>query len=168
MSNRPDAIGTSVPSIPLFQLGHDAWGRLVLTEAGGVQHVDVVPVRAFPLSDARSWISICSAEGKELLGVPRLDDLPSSTRTLLEAELARREFLPTIERIVEIEFDAEPMTWTVETDRGRTTFAIEGNDAVRRTGTDRCLITDVQGVRYLIADRKRLDAPSRRLLDLYF
>ena len=118
MPARPAQDEVAVAAIPLFQLGHDAWGRLVLTEPGGVQHIDVVPVRAFPLTDARAWISICSAEGKELLGIPRLDDLPSATRTLLEAEFARREFLPTIERIVQIEFDAEPMEWTVETDRG--------------------------------------------------
>jgi hypothetical protein len=151
-----------------FGLSYDAWGRLVLVDSEGNRHVDVAPIRSFPLSDPRRWVSICNAEGREILSIPELDALPEAVRNTLESELARREFVPLIQRIVNITLDSEPTEWTVETDRGPTKFLIEGGEAVRRTGPDRCLISDMQGVRYLIADRKRLDAQSRRLLEQYF
>ena len=150
-----------------FQLSLDAWGRLVLTDAAGERHVDVVPVRAFPLTDPERFLSICNAQGRELVVVPSLDVLPAESRQLLKAELTRREFVPVITRIVDIAIAVEPTEWSVETDRGATKFLIEGGDAIRRTGPDRCLVTDTQGVRYLIPDRKQLDAPSRRLLEQY-
>jgi hypothetical protein len=83
----------------------------------------------------------------------------------LEAELLRREFLPVIERIVDVTVDDEPSTWQVETHRGPSVFYVEGADAVRRLDADRCLIVDVKGVRYLIADFQNLDARSRRFLE---
>lgn len=162
-----DTNPASTPTAP-FGLSYDAWGRLSLVDAEGTRHADVAPIRSFPLSDPRRWISICSAEGRELLSIPALDELPEAVRNTLESELARREFVPVIQRIVNITLDSEPTEWTVETDRGPTKFLIEGGEAVRRTGPDRCLINDMQGVRYLIVDRKRLDAHSRRLLEQYF
>ena len=151
-----------------FGLGRDDFGRLVLTDAAGVRHVGVEPVRAFPLSEPRQWIALVDVDGRELATVPSPADLDDATRELLEAELSRREFLPVIERIVAVTVDTEPTEWTVHTDRGPTKFFVEGSDAFRRLEADRCLIVDTQGVRYLIPDRKRLDAHSRRLLDHYF
>jgi hypothetical protein len=153
---------------PAFELSHDVQGRLVLIDADGERHVDVSPVRAFPLTEPQRWISLCDAHGRELLSIPSPDELPAETRGVIEAELARREFVPLIRRIVNVTLNAEPSEWTVETDRGATKFRTEGADAVRRTGPDRCLITDVFGMRYLIVDRKQLDAASRRLLEQYF
>ena len=48
-------------------LHHDAWGRLVFTDAAGRQHVGVEPVRAFPLSDPACGVALLDAEGHELL-----------------------------------------------------------------------------------------------------
>src|SRR5687767_12500535 len=44
----------------------DSFGRLVLTDAQGIVHSGVVPVRAFPLSDAEHWIALCDGQGREL------------------------------------------------------------------------------------------------------
>jgi hypothetical protein len=149
-------------------LSRDDLGRLVLTDSAGVRHTGVEPVRAFPLSEPRQWIALVDVEGRELATVSSPDELGDATRKLLEAELTRREFLPVIERIVDVTSNTEPTEWTVHTDRGPTKFFVEGSDAFRRLDADRCLIVDLQGVRYLIPDRKRLDVHSRKLLDHYF
>src|SRR5438876_491120 len=98
-----------------FGLTHDAWGRLVLIDAEGERHVGVEPVRAFPISDPTRWISICDADGAELVCVADLAGLAPSMRQALEEELARREFVPVIRRIVRVSADAAPSDWDVET-----------------------------------------------------
>ena len=56
----------------------------------------------------------------------------------------------------------------VVTNRGPTTFLMEDSDNdVRRLGPNRILLVDIHGIRYLIADTRRLDAASRRILDRY-
>lgn len=147
-------------------LGHDPAGRLVV-EADGARHVGVEPVRAFPLSEPAEWISLCDAEGREIITIQSLAELDDAARTALEIELARREFLPVIQRIVDVSMLADPSVWKVETDRGPTTFLVEGSDAVRRLDVARCLVVDTQGVRYLIIDRRKLDAYSRKMLEHY-
>jgi hypothetical protein len=150
-----------------FDLRYDAWGRLVLTDAEGVRHVGVEAVRSFPISDPDRWIALCDGEGREVVSVPSLAALPASVREILEQELARREFVPVIRRILSVPEESEPAQWEVETDRGRTSFLVNTGDDVRRLGPHRALVIDTQGVRYMIDDTNQLDAVSRRILERY-
>src|SRR5438093_2412848 len=81
---------------PAFRLHEDGWGRLVLTDGTGRQHVGVEPVRAFPLSSPGRGLSICDAEGRELVWVDDLEALPAELRGVLQERLAGREFVPII------------------------------------------------------------------------
>lgn len=150
-----------------FGLDHDAWGRLVMTDAEGRQHIGVEVVRAFPLSDPRHGISICDAKGRELVWIGSLDDLPMMLIGQIEEELAKREFVPIIRRIVKVSAPIEPSEWEVETDRGRTTFVLNSEDDVHELEEHRALITDANSIRYLIPDLRQLDPHSRRLLERY-
>jgi uncharacterized protein DUF1854 len=150
-----------------FNLQHDAHGRLVLIDAEGQPHAGVEPVRGFPISDPDHWISICDAEGRELVSVKDVAGLSAAVREILERDLARREFVPMIRRIVGVPADSEPTEWEVETDRGRTRFLLNSADDVRRLGPNRALVIDTQGIRYLIEDLRQLDAASRRILERY-
>lgn len=148
-------------------LSQDVWGRLVFTDAAGAQHVGVVPVRAFPITDPKHWVSICDPQGAELACYADLQALPTAARELIEAELTRRDFIPAIKRIVKIAATVEPTEWIVETDRGTTSFTLESDDRVRRLGRQQATITDSHGMRYLISDLRALDAASRRMLERY-
>ena len=150
-----------------FGLHYDAWGRLVLTEADGREHVGVEPVRAFPISDPRHGLALCDPDGHELLWVDDLDALPAPLRQFLEDDLARREFVPVVRRIVAVSAPVEPSEWEVETDRGRTRFVLNSEDDVRRLSDHRALIVDAHGIRYLIPDLRALDAASRHALERY-
>ncbi len=159
---------TSDRAQPLsFRLDHDAWEQLVLIDAGGQRHVGVEPVRTFPISEPEHGISICDAEGRELVFVEDLGTLPPHIRSILEDELARREFIPVIQRIISVSSDQEPCDWTVETDRGRTTFQLDTDEDVRRLGANGVIIVDAHRIRYLISDLRKLDAASRRILEFY-
>jgi hypothetical protein len=154
-------------SAPTFGLSYDPWGRLVLIDAEGARHVGVEPVRAFPIADPARWISICDSVGRELFLLESFAGLPQNVRQILEEELGRREFMPIIERIEHIVTEAEPTEWSVVTDRGATKFLVNSADDVRRVGSDQAAITDMQGIRYMIASLRHLDARSRRWMEHY-
>jgi hypothetical protein len=150
-----------------FGLSQDAWGRLVLIDAEGRRHVGVEPVRAFPFSDPGRWVSICDPDGSEVVFVEDLADLPPSTRQVLEGELARREFVPVVRKIVQVSAESPPTDWDVITDRGPTRFTLDSDGDLRRLGPHRVLIADARGLRYQIPDTRALDLASRRLLERY-
>ena len=150
-----------------FELSQDAWGRLVLTDAEGHQHAGVEPIRAFPLSDPRRGIALCDARGREIIWIDDIAELPAPLARQIEEELARREFVPSILRVLRVSAPVEPSEWEVETDRGSTRFLLNNEDDVHRLDEHRALITDAHGIRYLIPDTRQLDAVSRRLLERY-
>jgi Domain of unknown function (DUF1854) len=146
---------------------HDSFGRLVLTEASGRRHVGVEPIRAFPLSDAQRWISLCNVEGVEVLWIEDLADVPPRERKILDEEFRRREFMPVIQRIVSVSSNTDPSRWDIETDRGRTEFLLKSEDDVRRVGPRGAILVDSSGMRYLVPDTHGLDSSSRRVLERY-
>jgi hypothetical protein len=151
-----------------FTLERDVFGQLVLTDADGRRWSGVEPARSFPISCPEEWISLCDADGHEVLCIRDLDKLPPDLRRMLEEELGRREFVPEIKNISKVADDTDPSEWEVETDRGTTTFLLDSEDDVRRLGPYRVLFIDTHGIRYLIPDIRKLNAHSRRLLERYF
>jgi hypothetical protein len=109
-------------------------------------------------------VAVIAADGGELAWIESLTEQPGELRSLLERELAQREFLPVIERIEAIS-DAEPPEWTVATDRGRHRFRVAHTDDISRQPDGGVFITDTFGLRYRIPRESALDATSRRLLD---
>lgn len=150
-----------------FRLFRNERGQLVLVDSQGREHVDVTAVRGFPISDPDFGISLCDDDGKELIWVRRLSELATELREIVEEELAQREFLPVILRIVSISANSEPCEWLVDTDRGRTTFLLKTDEDVRRLDERRAMIIDGNGVSYLIADLIALDRLSQRYLERY-
>jgi hypothetical protein len=145
----------------------DELGRLVLETADGRRYVGVEPVRAFPITDPGRWVSFCDADGREVLCLESLDALPPGSRQVVEGELALREFVPVIRRIVRVSGEGTPSDWEVETDRGPTRFTLDNEEDVRRIGTSRVLITDSRKLRYQVPDTRALDHFSRRVLEHY-
>jgi hypothetical protein len=150
-----------------FHLHRNTFGRLVLTDAAGATHEGVVPVHAFPISAPAEGIALVSADGHELAWIDRLAGLPDNIRSLLEEELASREFIPEIHAIRQVSTFATPSIWQVETDRGNTQFILKGEDDIRRLNHTALLIADSNSVHFLIRDTQKLDKNSRRLLDRF-
>jgi len=150
-----------------FTLARNALGRLVMTLADGTVHEGVVPVRAFPISAPEDGVGVMSTDGRELAWIPRPDVLPAETRALLEEELASREFMPEIRRIVAVSTFATPSEWTVQTDRGDTTLVLRGEEDIRRLSGSTLMVSDSHGIHYLIRDLFGLDRGSRKILDRF-
>ena len=150
-----------------FQLQRDAFGRLTLIDSEGTTHTGVTTVRAFPISSPEDGIAIVDPYGHELAWIDRVDDLPADLRALVEGELASREFMPIIDRIVDVSSFATPSTWKVVTNHGDTQFVLKGEEDIRRLGLQGLLIADSHGIHFLIRDRYTLDAHSRKILDRF-
>lgn len=142
-------------------------GQLTLTLNDGTIHVGIVPVRAYPLSAPDEGLSLMNTDWHEVLWIDRLSALPAAWRQLLEAELAVRELTPQITSLIEVSTFSTPSTWTVETDRGQTSFVLKSEDDIRRLGDGRLLIHSAHGLNFVVADRNALDKHSRKLLERF-
>ncbi len=151
---------------PNYQLHRESFGRLIFTSSEG-ETQEALPVRAFPIGAPDEGIALVDPHGHELAWIERLDDLPAELRQLVESELASREFMPVIERIVDVSSFATPSTWTVVTNRGETKLILKGEEDIRRLTPPALLIADSNGIQFLIRDRQALDAHSRKILDRF-
>ncbi len=151
-----------------FTLLRTPFGKLVLTNEAGVVFEGVVPVRAFPIQSPSNGISLVSTDGKEVAWVDALEDVAQPAQDLIRAELATREFMPVVTRIVSVTSYSTPCTWAVETDRGTTEFVLRGDEDIRRIGKDNALlIADAHGIQYLVRDQFAMDAHSKKILDRF-
>lgn len=157
----------SVNSTGNFTLSLDERGKLTLTFPNGEVHRGVTPKRLFPFTDPDRWLSLINSAGKEIAIVENVASLPRETIDLIRAELSKCEFLPTIQRVLKISGLIEPCDWTVETDRGRTTFILNNDEDIRRVNAQTSMITSASGIRFLVANPDKLDAGSRRYLERY-
>ena len=157
----------SLPASADYQLQRDASGRLVLIDATGERHEGVVPVRAFPISAPEDGIALVDAHGHELAWIERIEALPAGLAEIVADELAIREFMPVISRIISVSSFATPSTWRVATNRGETDLVLKGEEDIRRLTPPALLIADTHGIHYLIRDRGALDAQSRKFLDRF-
>ena len=150
-----------------FQLIRNPFGRLVFTGADGEAHEGVVPVRAFPIGAPDEGIALVNNEGHELLWIDRVEDLPENVATLVQAELASREFVPEIKRIRSVSSFACPSTWELDTDRGDARLVLKGEEDIRRLDREKLLIADTHGIQFLVRDIQSLDRASRKILDRF-
>ncbi|QOJ22429.1 MAG: DUF1854 domain-containing protein [Gammaproteobacteria bacterium] len=148
-----------------YQLSRNSFGRLIFTDKSGVMHEGVIPVRSFPITEPEQGIALMDSHGHELAWIERLDDLPEEYRSLIKAELASREFMPEIKRILKVSSFITPSTWQVATDRGETALVLKGEEDIRRLTLSSLMITDSHGIHFLIRDRSALDRHSIKLLD---
>ena len=108
-----------------FDLYRDPYGVWMLRLADGQEHAKVTVVRPFPISAPSESVSILSEEGRELLWIERLADLPGPKQEILIEALTQREFMPEIQRLVDVSSYTTPSTWVVETDRGTTELILK-------------------------------------------
>lgn len=150
-----------------FDVRRDAFGRLVLTDAEGREHVGVVVVRAFPIAAPDEGVSFLDVDGHELVWVPQLSALDARRRALVSEALEQREFMPVLRQLKSVSSFATPSTWEVETDRGSASFVLKGEEDIRRLGPGLLIVNDAHGVQYLIRDLLSMDRHSRKLLDRF-
>ncbi|MES2898312.1 MAG: DUF1854 domain-containing protein [Pseudomonadota bacterium] len=150
-----------------FQLSRNSFGKLVLTDAEGLVHEGVSPVRAFPIQAPDQGISMVLGDGKEVGWIDDVAALPEDIRQLVQEELEGREFMPEIVHVKDVSSYATPCTWYVQTDRGDTEFTLKGEEDIRRIGAASLLVADNHGINFLIRDMYTIDKHTRKILDRF-
>lgn len=158
---------TTINSNIDFTLSRNAAGQLQFTNSDGTVFDGINLVRAFPISAPDEGLSIISQEGHELAWIPSLVDMPAQINELIVAELLQREFMPEIQRINQVSSFATPSIWDVVTDKGNTQLTLKAEDQIWRLKNNRILITDKNGVNFMINNLEQLDKHSRKLLDRF-
>jgi hypothetical protein len=148
-------------------LESDALGNLVFIDHNGERHIGVYPVRAFPITAPTAGLSIMDQSGKELCWFDVEDVIPPIELQLIKEELAKREFMPVIQKITKVSTFATPSIWDVETDRGPTRIRLKAEEDIRRITGNTLLIADSNGLQFLIQDSTQLDRVSKKLLDRF-
>lgn len=140
-------------------------GYLRMEIKNGSSYDKVKVLRSFPLSEPAHYLSVCSAEEKEIGLIRSLSELDKSSRMLVEKELERRYFVPRIERVISTRMQFGFVHWEVETDRGRCRFSTRHlRDNVVRPSPGRYILSDVDNNRFDIPDIAELDPRSQSLL----
>jgi hypothetical protein len=124
--------------------------------------------RCFPWSLPDSLISVRDKEGNELVLLETLEGLPADTRELIEEELRDKVFAPKIRRILAFQERFDITTITAQTDRGEVTFQLRGQDDVRVLSPTRCVMKDVDGNLYEVANLAEMDKESIKHLRTFF
>lgn len=150
------------PNLHVNPQGHWVW-----TEPQGRAHERVAVVRAYPVTAPEQGVGVMAADGQELAWFGALSAVPQPLQSQLRQALAEREFLPQIEQLLAVSSWVTPTVWTVRTDRGQTQFMLKGEEDIRRLTGKVLLVSDADGVQYLIRDAAKLDRHSRKLLDRF-
>ncbi len=150
-----------------MKLERNPLGRWVWTDAQGQAHAPVLVVRAYPVTAPEQGVGIMDAEGHELAWFERLDRVALPLQAALREAVAEREFLPEIQRLKSVSSLVTPSVWTVQTDRGEARFMLKGEEDIRRLTGKTLIVSDADGVQYLIRDPLALDKHSRKLLDRF-
>jgi hypothetical protein len=148
-----------------FELSEDESGKLILRRPDQEDVNDVRLRRAFPWSMPRQFISIRSAEGKELILVENINDLSKDQQQLVERWLEQYSFIPRILSVKNVDVRFGYQQWTVETDRGPKEFRVQEREDIRFLHDGRFSIKDADGNVYELTSLARLDDASRRAVE---
>lgn len=124
-------------------------------------HLRVVVRRLMPLSNPEQYISLAADEDTEIGVLVNPSELSKPSLKILNEELDKRYFTPTIQKIYRVKEQFGIHEWNVKTERGRVTFMVRGlNQNIKQTPPARLFVTDIRGNRYDIPDYRRLDPKS--------
>jgi len=163
MDREPDFVFLDPKKLKLFK---DNSGRLRLTLERDRSYPEVKVVRAFPLSDPDHYLGLLNAKDRVIGLVADPGELDEDSRKAAADAVGGHYFVPVVRRIRSLREEFGAIYFDVDTDRGRREFVAKGiRDEMEDLGEGELLIPDVDGNRYRIADWRRLDGKSRRLLE---
>jgi hypothetical protein len=143
---------------------HGATLRLTIEDDRSFPKVGVL--RAFPLSNRNQFFSVRDNAENEIGLIVNPTDLSAENQNLIEEDLQRRYFIPSVKRIVSAKERFGTVDWTVETDRGLCHFTTQNlRENVQRPAPGRIILNDVDGNRF---DIRNLDELSRESQEILF
>lgn len=134
----------------------------------------VVIFRSFPVTNPNEFLSVRepdskkAGKGKELGMIRRLSDMDEESIAAINKELEIRYFSPEVTQITSVKNKFGYQYWGTKTSSGAIDIVITNpfvNIVVLEDG--RVLLKDIEGNNFVITDPKKLDAQSRKFLEIY-
>lgn len=134
----------------------------------------VVICRCFPMTNPDEFLSVrepdskTGGRGRELGMIRRLTDMDEESAGAINSELGIRYFFPEILSVASVKSRFGYFYWKAKTTSGDISFVVNNpfaNICVLEDG--RMLIKDIEGNIFVIPDPKKLDAASRKLVEIY-
>lgn len=142
-------------------------GRMLSVRTSGEEHSPVYVHCSFPHTNRRSFLSIRTADNKEIGMIRDLDDFPEQTAALLERQMTIRYFTPEITKVIAVKEEFGYSYWEAETTAGLCRFTVRnGGGNVKFVADNRLLIIDVDGNRFVIPQVDRLSDKEYRMVEM--
>jgi hypothetical protein len=155
-----DLIFLDPSTVTLFRTGGSAVRATIADPRIGYERTYLLCqiARAFPLSLQDQYIGLRDAKDKDIGMLETLKGLDSESRKVVDEELERRYFVPTILKVTKVKKEYDTVNFEVETDKGARKFSVQNlKDSIQEVGGGRILMTDRTGSRYNIPDVMKLD-----------
>lgn len=148
-----------------FRRGEDG---TVLMRTDGEETPIATFVGAFPLTHPGGMIALRDLQGEEIGILDDVDGLDEESRRIVREGLERSYFMPRIIDIQDIHESLNVVEWKVETNKGPRDFEVRNvRKNIRRFGSRRLVIRDVDANRYEIRDWMKLPPYAQKLLEPY-
>jgi hypothetical protein len=142
----------SVSDIRLFRSSPED-SRVRLTIGGERSFISVSVARAFPFSKPNEYVGFQDGAGADIGILPSLEGIDAESRAIIDQEMDRRYFTPTVRKVNLVTEMQGTVTWEVETDRGPRRFVVRNiRDNAYSIGQGRIMLTDSEGNRYYFTD----------------
>ena len=149
-----------------LRLFYDPPGTLRLTVGEERSYPAVKLYQASPLSRPGRYLSLVDGKGEEIVMVENLADFAADSREVAEEEIRRRYLTARVEAITDIRTEFGVTYWHARTDKGERDFVVQSlSESCVWLSDQHLLIIDVDGNRFEIVDRSRLNAASQERLD---
>lgn len=141
-------------------------GNCRLTIEGECSYLKVMVSKAFPLSHQNNYIFFYDGHNNQEIGTLKsLTGLSPNSKKILYEEFDKRYFIPIIKKINSLRGEYGALYWEVETDKGKGQFVVrEFRENIVEFGNNRLYIVDINGNRFEVSNRAKLDLFSQRLL----
>jgi len=140
-------------------------GRLLEIVLDGQVYSGAVATQAFPRSAPGRYVIFSDTSDNELGLLQDPTTLDPASREVLEAELRLRYVMPIVTKIERVRQNPGSWTFDVITDRGPLRLSVRNlHEHLEGLGSDRLILTDVDGRTAEISSIQALDFHSKREL----
>lgn len=134
----------------------------------GTDYKRIILSRTMPYTDPESYICVADTDMKEIGILDNVSSLTKDQAAMVRDELEKRYFNPIITEVESAKMKMGYVYFDVVLTTGKKVFTVKDfSRNIRQLDSNRLVITDVDGNRYLIENYEALDTKSKKRLEPY-
>ncbi|MGO4546091.1 DUF1854 domain-containing protein [Paenibacillus sp. 2TAB23] len=156
---------------PIFLLSRSELSQIRLFRASdgslrleqeGKASARVTLIRSFPYTMPDRFISVRSAEGREIAMIKDVKHLAEDSFQAVREELDRNDMIPVITQILAVRKSGSGWLLRVDTNYGPAALVMENlHESIQFVTENRWMVTDNEGRRFKLSNPEKMDVRSR-------